>query len=846
MKFFALLITCFVVTLNLNAQNFSINDYIEFLENNQNMEYSQLTDRYPIGVYNPDVPNNTSILYLDSITQKYGLTQDELTLLHKHGFVVTERLSNESFWSVLKDIYCKDLPVFVTTDMIMHSIHKSYDAILMDIEERIFYTEIESILKDIRSGISNLVQNYETNEIILQSLKDLDVFVTIPLRILSDKNLAPIFNDNIDDIQFLENEIEKKSWSTMSLFSSTQRHLDFSQMTVRGHYTKSEALGKYFQALMWLGRIEFYLIPPVTADLPKQTPEDIRRQIIDAALINKILNGSDAKLKLDRMNRVIEAIVGEQDNVQLDHIAEILNEINVTDIVELTDLNVIADFQNVLANKPYADQKILSQILFSDPMSPEQLKPASSFMLFGQRFIIDSYVFASLVYDKILYKNHKVTRMLPKSLDILFAIGNNAAADFLESEIEAYKYSTNLSALRYLIDSYPSDFWQSSYYNSWLEMIRRLNAPNDDERYQLPKFMQTAAWWQQKMNTQLSSWIQLRHDNLLYAKQSYTGGAGCMFPYGYVEPELDFYKAVISLAENGKLKIVESLKLYNDPTIDRLNEYFEKLKDIAQNLYNISDKELKNIPFSDSEKSFLANTIADEGVCVEVPGGWYARLFYQQAEDMEEPDYLVADVHTAPTDASGNPVGWVLHGGTGDINTAIILAKNENGESTAFAGPVLSYHEIITEKLKRLTDEDWKDIYSFESSRPEFTKLYLADKNGNNKYVDAPRLPTRLTSVETIKYPDITMTILPNPMESHSKLIISVPSEIVLSEVDIQLFDLKGLKIADIYSGLLHSGSSIIDISPDRIQGLSELSTGVYIVILNINGRNYSQKLIIK
>ncbi|MCB9248138.1 MAG: DUF3160 domain-containing protein [Ignavibacteriales bacterium] len=38
------------------------------------------------------------------------------------------------------------------------------------------------------------------------------------------------------------------------------------------------------------------------------------------------------------------------------------------------------------------------------------------------------------------------------------------------------------------------------------------------------------------MNSQLASWTELRHDNLLYAKQSYTGGVTCSYPFSYVEP----------------------------------------------------------------------------------------------------------------------------------------------------------------------------------------------------------------------------------------------------------------------------------------------------------------------
>ena len=34
------------------------------------------------------------------------------------------------------------------------------------------------------------------------------------------------------------------------------RMVDFSQFKVRGHYTHTERLGRYFQCVMWLGRID--------------------------------------------------------------------------------------------------------------------------------------------------------------------------------------------------------------------------------------------------------------------------------------------------------------------------------------------------------------------------------------------------------------------------------------------------------------------------------------------------------------------------------------------------------------------------------------------------------------
>ena len=38
------------------------------------------------------------------------------------------------------------------------------------------------------------------------------------------------------------------------------------------------------------------------------------------------------------------------------------------------------------------------------------------------------------------------------------------------------------------------------------------------------------------LTTQLASWTHLRHDTLLYVKQSYSARTACVYPAGYVEP----------------------------------------------------------------------------------------------------------------------------------------------------------------------------------------------------------------------------------------------------------------------------------------------------------------------
>ena len=88
------------------------------------------------------------------------------------------------------------------------------------------------------------------------------------------------------------------------------------------------------------------------------------------------------------------------------------------------------------AQKTVIDQ--LSQLLASDPMAGDSIVPASSFLLFGQRFVDDSYVTASVVYDRIHYQGISICRLFPSALDPMFALGNDAAAQLLIPELNTY------------------------------------------------------------------------------------------------------------------------------------------------------------------------------------------------------------------------------------------------------------------------------------------------------------------------------------------------------------------------------------------------------------------------
>jgi hypothetical protein len=593
--------------------------------------------------------------------------------------------------------------------------------------------------------------------------------------------------------------------------------------------------------MMWLGRTEMYLIAPISVDQP-QTDADVQRQTINAVLINETTEAAGKDSLLDEIDNIIKCFAGESDNVTLPNIRSLVQETNLTSADQLLDTTTWRNFQDTVAQKPYAFQRINSQILMSDSLSLEQVKPAASFLLLGQRFVIDSYVTGNVVYDKIIYDNKKILRMLPSTLDVLFALGNDAAAQILKPQLDTYKYSSNLSTLRYLIDSYEPSFWQSTIYNGWLNSVRSLNPPAD--RSALPPFMQTAAWWQEKMNTQLASWAQLRHDFILYAKQSYSAGIPiCSFPQSYVEPIPQFFDAIKLFAENAAAKFREPMfQIYNAAY------YFTNLECIADTLGSIARKELAKTPLTEAEKSFLQTMLYHQtaGICGgPYFNGWYSQLFYTGDNGLSKQDMTIADIHTAPTDEYGNMVGWVLHAGTGPLNLAIVVADLPDGTTTAFVGPVLSYYEYLATNFTRLTDQEWASMYNVAPSlRPSFTNLYLADSAGSTK----PEGLSLLTDVKQQPPPAMLPTTLvlqknfPNPFNSSTIISFTIPAALANSNAELSLYDVQGRLVKRLFSQKFPAGNFATRWDGTSGNGIT-VATGVYFYHLVVGNQQQVGKM---
>jgi len=833
-------------SLIAQANNFNVDQYNEFLNLHKDLSTNQLLEMYPAGLFAKNVNGDwESALYHDSLQLKFDLTDDEISLIKKHGFVVSRRLQQNSFGEQFLDVYRKDMPVFITTDAILHAFHSSYDRILKDIELHTLIPAVKALLADLHAQLPQLSEKYKSNSHMRQMLHDVDIYITMPRKLL-DPDIQPFYADNSGYIEELMQYITDENLEVIPFFSEISRRIDFSQFKPRGHYTDQNKpeLADYFRAMIWLGRMEIYLIAPRSLDLTP-TFADVQRQIIDAILVRELISQANVQDDYDKIEKVISFFVGEQDNVTLANLVDLTSSLEITDATKLLDSLNTLEFQDYLKQQPYAEQKILSQVLMNHPMNPDSIVPASAFLLFGQRFIIDSYVTGNVVFDRISYNNRKIIRLLPSTLDIMFALGNEATAQLLQPELEEFHYAQNLAGLRYLISSYEESFWESTIYNMWLNGIRALNPPED--RNSLPPFMNTAAWWQQKLNTQLASWTELRHDNLLYAKQSYTGGVSCYYPYSYVEPIPRFYQAMQTMSSIIKTRIQE-MPFDDENFADYITSHFDNWQSVMDTLGNIAQKELNGTQFSAAEIQFLESMLHEEPICGLVLDGWYTDLFYNSwdyAEGLLKKDFLVADYHTTPTDEVGNMVGWISHAGTGPVDMAILNAVLPSGENVAFIGPVMSYYEYTTTNFQRLTDEEWKESYLDRATRPAWTNIYLADENGKS-VGDGPSLMTSTEEDpgETPITPDSPLLAwnYPNPFNNGTMIQFSVPHDLSHKNARLTIYDVQGRVITTLLDQALPSGNYFTRWEGTDLTG-SPVATGIYFYALQVAESRYVGKM---
>ena len=135
--------------------------------------------------------------------------------------------------------------------------------------------------------------------------------------------------------------------------------------------------------MMWLGKIEIYLLSPIDEIMSCQPFEDIQRQAIDAMLIQELFDLSNPRSSmLSEIEGIIKFFVGEQDNVTLQNFDYLKKQFSLTMQRNYWIVLKCIEFQDTLKNQSFAYQLILSQISnYADPTCTGQYSAGISIFI---------------------------------------------------------------------------------------------------------------------------------------------------------------------------------------------------------------------------------------------------------------------------------------------------------------------------------------------------------------------------------------------------------------------------------------------------------------------------------
>lgn len=640
------------------------------------------------------------------------------TVLKKDKFYLQRVYKNE-YWlnvenpddmiALYKVLHEDDMATtFITTDFLIHNLHLLFDKMLQDTEQSIFYPVLKILVKKYYDQLVEIESNIAENETSLKEAVDImKKYFLVPADILG---IELISKENYpDDVKTeLEYIAKAQGFEKAPIFQYKE---DYSQFKPRGHYTKNKILKRYFKAMIWFGRLHFY------CEIPDDK-EELKRNIkltSSALLITKIAKDDPKILNLWKTLFIpINYIVGESDDYNLLQYLSISKNIDFDNFGKWlgNDKNIISFIEE--ANKKLEGPRISGNTLRQkdEPFADENAKAPGGFRFFGQRFTFDSFIHNQLSSPRIGDNNHY--RNMVKGIDVMAVFGNKLADKLLAGDKKSIpRFDENYKSLANMVNNFNDTDWRKTFYNSYLKIIKEAAIFDNSMPFY---FTQSENWDKKALLTSHAGWAELRHDTILYVKQSYAEKAGkgpektwvidkVKRPIGYIEPNLGVLYWLQSILNDSLDLLVE-----NGFMSDNFKNKFEEYKYIIDNLVKIAELEADDKPIS-TEQNELIYSVPYSLVSIVLP-----TTDTDYIEEKELQMALVADVHT------DGVAGEVLEVATG-IPYRIYVALNDGqGGKRIAEGFTYSYYEFTQPMDNRLNDDQWKEKVYGED------RIYLSSK----------------------------------------------------------------------------------------------------------------------
>lgn len=620
--------------------------------------------------------------YFERIDNHLHLDDAEEKLLQQNGFVVLDRLAYANYANAFHDVFQEELPLYVSSDAIMHAIFIATDVALGVAERKRLVPALDKMIDKLQKQLAKSKNIYDE-----VTLKDLDLYLGMAAKFgrqwTAEEKPFTVFGQDAAVNALHQSLTANSELVPIEVFGRT-RMIDMSQYTPRGHYANSDYrinLEIYFQALTWLSRFEWNLVsrdsrsshPEATPD-KRETPREAR----DALALADLYQKSGALTELAAFEDVYSAFGGKREDVGIPALLELMDRQHI----KPTD----ADAPEKLKLAIGKDFKRSARTHFM-PQGVHELPVISTVV--GSRISADISPLTRLVHD--------VTpgRYDIGAADVGYLLGHNRAEKYLEKDIKQFpdlKKALETSRVELATHAKNGSDIQSSFLHAIVSL-------SQNPQGSLPSFMSREAYTDMRLSTALVGYGQLRHTFVLLSGQGYDA-YGCAIPESYVEPLAPFYAA-----------LTEHVKRLRKAA----GGGFDGLLRVLGTLSNITKTELaRGIPTQDQSKwlGMVAEYIpqggyADSGAAPKWTG-WYFDMFEDREIGATRSTDFIADYFTMTN------IGQVAYLGADGPRLGVFVVDN-GGEPRALVGPVAHGYETKAPLAGRLNDADARVLKNKES-----------------------------------------------------------------------------------------------------------------------------------
>ena len=600
---------------------------------------------------------------------------DVASTLLKQGFVVAPD-GYRQFQHAYASYLYEGQVFFVTTDVGYHFLHLAFSKLLRDLEEQTLLPILEDMVRDLVEAA-----RLQTSELAGTDLADAAgraqqlYEATAALLEIDVGPIGPLAQAEVD----LAREAVQLTKSPVGSFgecapaASLRNCVDYSLFKPRGHYTRNADLERYFRAMSMLGQASFFV-------------EDADSLRVGVMATRPLAADADLAAAWRLVYEPTAFLVGVADDYTPFEVAD------AAEVVAPGWLNDPGPFGNAATVDDLAAALIALRPVGIDPEN-------AAARIMGVRFVIDSYI-----YDQLRFPNvgdPPYGRVQATTLDLAAVFGSDLAYRELEAagDTAETNYETQFALMQNLVDGRGADDWAGTVYDAWLYAIQPVLVPKGRA---FPDFMRTPAWEAKGLQTGLGSYAELKHDTILYAKQSFAaeGDFEPMSepPRHWVEPDPVSWErmaSVVGLLQDG----LRSRDLVGAG--DDRDALMTSVRGLLERLAGIASDELAGLPISQTDNDWL------EGIGSVLEGLWIQTSDWDDALGLPSADdtdaALIADIMRSTT--------AFLEIGIGRIDRIMVLVPNDRGIFQVAVGGVYSYYEFWQEaESGRLTDEEWRAI----------------------------------------------------------------------------------------------------------------------------------------